>query len=152
MSNFYYSYLASGPARSFAITGGLLEGYDRDHGYIHPIEDVIAAHATWQVKMGVIQELAIRPTTICYGSFDHNNEVIPASEPGFVASGGINVLYNNRVTDEEAFIRISDLAAWIADQLKQTRIYLTWAGRDYILERQSTHEPFATPLQANEID
>lgn len=138
MSAFLHNYfeLAAGVSRPYTITGGLLEGYDRITGRVHPLHDVIKAHHAWQAEKRVILEMAAREITLSYGSLKPDG-VWSCQEPGFIASGSINVLYDSHLTEGEALDRVLSLATYLAKALNQVRIYVVYGGRDYILQRDS---------------
>lgn len=144
MSN--YIFKASGKARHFTITGGLVEGYDIPmwNRHIHSLYDVTKAHHAWQQHTGTVQELAITQTMLSYGSVKADGVVMAGEEPGFIASGAINVLYSADLSDDAALARITDLACWLARALHQERIYFSWDGTDYILDRADDHKQPAT--------
>ena len=140
-----YGIKAIGLARHFMITGGLVEGYDIApwNRRSRSLYDVIVAHHAWQQHTGTVQELALRQVTLSYGAVNATGAVTAAEEPGFIASGAINVLYNPDLSDADALERVIDLACWLADALHQERIYVCWDGVDYILDRNHDKEQSA---------
>ena len=129
-----YTRIAVGKSRPFEISGGLVEGYG--DGPDHDIQDVIDLHHSWQRHHKTILGVRIARCTISYGwTADGEDRIMAHSEPGFILSGGINVLYAADMNDAQANDIIVSLAAHLADGLKQTRIYITWNGEDKIFER-----------------
>lgn len=128
-----YSILAAERGRHFEITGGLVEGYDNLNQY-HSLDEVYEAHASWQKARNIIQGVRVMYVKILYG-WRENAELEWAEEPGFLISGGINILYDTDLSDDDALARILDLAEWMGAALGQTRMYVTFDERDYILER-----------------
>lgn len=128
-----YCVIASGPDRRFEIVGGLKEGYG--DGEVHRIEDVTFVHHQWQRATGWILGVTIAPVRIAYG-FPRDDGIEGASEPGFIISGSVNVLYQSQETTSAMRDRISSLAACLAGELRQTRIYVNFAGESAILERK----------------
>jgi len=55
--------------------------------------------------------------------------------------GGINVQFDQDLSDDEARDRLIDLASFVADKLGQTRVYLTFLGEDIILQAEDETTP-----------
>lgn len=131
-----YKRIALGKARPFEISGGLQEGYG--DGPNHDIQEVIDIHHAWQRRWGRVLGIRVARCTLSYGwpasPFDPTT-IFGASEPGFIVSGGINVLYDGETADATAWHRVISLAMALASKLNQTRIYVTWDGQDSIWER-----------------
>lgn len=134
MSEPHYRILASGPSRPFEISGGLMEGYTSS-GYEPPLRDVVDLHHAWESREGVILGLRVQPCDVSYGYPASDGVIIGAWETGFILSGGINVLYDAETTNLAALNRVLSLAAFLAERLHQTRIYVSVGGKDYICER-----------------
>jgi len=128
-----YTAIASGLARRWEITGSLDEGYTGyDRG--HTLQAVERAHRIWQEREGLILGALLTPATVLYGIPWHG-AVRAAYERGWILSGVISTLYDADLSDEEALTRVLSLAAFLADQLSQQRIYAVDEGTQHILER-----------------
>lgn len=130
---------ARGAARSFVITGGLREGYEAD-GKLHTLAEVVTAHHAWQGERKLVLGLVVSPADPSYGWPD-GDDIRSATEPGFMLSGGINVQYDAKLSDDEARDRLLDLATFIAGRLGQTRVYVRFLGEDFILQAEYKQTP-----------
>lgn len=135
-----YNVVASGPERRFEITGGLQEGYG-GLGTLHTLENVVAAHHEWQRTVGIILGCTVAACTVSYG-WPEGDTVHGASEPGFILSGALNVQYTTNVADSTALHHLSNLAACLAEHLAQERMYFSFRGQAYILEREGAVLPY----------
>ena len=140
MANF--KTIGEGQARHFQITGGLQEGYG-DDGQLHEFNEVIAAHHAWQQKNGFVLGALLTPNTVSYG-WPKDGTIHCASESGWALSGGINVIYNASMSDAEVWERLESLASFVAEKLGQTRVYLSYAGVDRILQAEDKKHPRET--------
>lgn len=134
-----YDIVASGPERRFEITGGLQEGYD-DRGALHTIQDVDNAHAEYQTLMCLSMGAMIEPTHISYG-WPTGQSFRCASEIGFRVFGVLSVEHWRHTSNEDALDRVKELAELIAMRLGQLRVYFSFLGQAYILERQGAVLP-----------
>lgn len=135
----WYETVAKGPERRFEITGGLQEGYEA-YGAVHTLGDVVAAHHEWQRTLHMIIGVTVSACTISYG-WPVKDETKCASEPGFNLSGVMNVQYADKVPDNVASEYLNSLAQLVAERLNQTRVYLSFMGTAYILEREGAVLP-----------
>jgi len=134
-----YKVVGKGLARHFEITGGLQEGYGSS-GKLHHLDDVVAAHHDWQRATGKILGLTIEPNQVSYG-WPQDGAIQCATERGFALRGGISVLYAADTNDDDVWKLLESLAAFIADTLGQTRIYLSYAQEDRILQAEDQSTP-----------
>ena len=123
----------------FAITGGLQEGYG-PIGKMHDLNEVVAAHHEWQTTSGLILGGLVSSNTVTYG-WPQDGTIHSASEAGWKFEGGKNVLYEKDVSDEEFVGRLVELASALAEALGQTRVYVSYAGEDLILQRPEAQTP-----------
>ena len=128
-----------GAARLFSINGGLQEGYGPT-GKVHDLSEVVATHHAWQKANGLILGGLVSANTVTYG-WPQNGEIHSASEPGWKFEGGKNVLYEMDVSDEQFLDRLQSLASALAEALGQTRVYMHYAGEDFILQRPQASTP-----------
>lgn len=128
-----------GKDRPFLITGGLQEGYGPSEK-LHNLGEVVAAHHGWQKVKELIMGVMISGDTVSYG-WPQDGAIQCASEPGFAISGSVNPIYDAELTDEQVWERLVSMAGFVAGELGQTRIYVTFAGVTKILQAEASETP-----------
>lgn len=132
-----YQIIAQAFTRRYEITGGLREGY-HEYNAVHHVDEVITLHHAWQWREHEIIEIRVQPCEISYGAKypdERGPHMKTTSEPGFIASGTVNPLYYANRTDIQVLELLFSLADYLAEGLRQQRIYVNYDDMDYICER-----------------
>ena len=119
--------------------GGLRVGYGLG-AREHTLVDVVAAHHTWQQETRTLMGVLVSPADPSYGWPD-GDKIHSASELGWMIHGSVNVQFDAAVSDDEVRERLINLAGFVAAKLGQTRVYLTFAGEDIILQAEGEATP-----------
>lgn len=118
--------------RSFEMVIGLQEGYKGKK--LHSMELVEKLIGKWLVKQKRTGKPYI-PGRLDYNTmlYVHDDLIV---EPVAIYKGEINPIYNFRLSDKAAIVALTELAQILADELKQTRIYLSYRDKLFILENK----------------
>ena len=123
-----------GPKRSFTITIGLKEGYHL-LGKLHKVEELMLKSTIWMKNRTEDKKPYLpgmwRTADICY-VYDEKE----VWEPVAIFSGEVNHLYNSYLKDWEVEIMLNELASFLGSTTNQTRIYLTFCDKMWILEKE----------------
>jgi len=137
-----FSIIARGDDLPFEIMLGMREGYGSGrHEPEHTLADVYAAHHEWQRHTGHVQGIFITPGILSYGWPDEGERIHGADEPACTVTGAINVIYDKEVPFGESKVRILSLAAFLADRLGQSRVYVRFVGECIVLEADGAVMP-----------
>ena len=124
-----------GPKRSFTITVGLKEGYSSKNIIFHDIEELIVASLKWMQERSVLCREYLpgmwKSAAMCYV---HDDEQV--QEPVAIFSGEVNHLYNSDLEDWEVEKTLNELASFLGSTTNQTRVYLTFCDKMWILEKE----------------
>lgn len=124
-----------GPKRSFTITVGLKEGYSSKNIILHDIEELIAASLKWMQERSILCREYLpgmwKSATMCYVYDDEQ-----VQEPVAIFSGEVNHFYNSDLENWEVEKTLNELASFLGSTTNQTRVYLTFCDKMWILEKE----------------
>ena len=127
-----------GPKRSFTITVELKEGYSSKNIVLHDIEELIQASLNWMNERttSLVRKEPYLPglwetKTVCYVYGEEKVSEIVA-----IFSGEVNHLYNGGLEDWKVEVMLNELASILGSTTNQTRVYLTFCDKMWILEKE----------------
>lgn len=131
--------------RSFAITTGLQEGYGPT-GVTHNVNDVVNAAAAWMKSRAAAGQPFITGTvsavgTVVYAYPTGSGAAESGTEPSATFSGEVSVLYSANLADEQVVDLLNNLAASLGNALGQTRVYVAYRDRTWVIQAEETATP-----------
>jgi hypothetical protein len=143
MSTTQYERIGDGLRRSFKITFGLIPGYGDDPKY--SIERARYVIQDW-MKDRIARNLDFLNGVLTRGEFLYayvkkDGLIVGVAEPGGVFAGEVNILYDSRASDEDIEERLDDLATHLGRQLEQTRVYVTYRDKMWVLMAEGKSSP-----------
>jgi len=141
---------SSGEARSFAITVGLQEGYGST-GKTHNMEEVVSLIESYLKKLAVDGKPfltgIITSGTVVYAWPEGTGKAEGGHEPQVVFSGEVTPLYLSSLSDKEVEGFLNDLASFLGEKLGQTRIYLRYKVKAWILQWEGSKTPTGEKIE-----
>lgn len=133
-----------GSAPRFAITLGLQEGYQS--GVVRDVKEVVQLVGAYLEVRAAKHEPYLTGTvssgTLVYAwRDDSRDEGVMGTEPQAVFSGNYNPLYNANLDHTEVVAILNDMAGYLGEKLKQTRVYVEFAGDMWVLQREGQFSP-----------
>jgi hypothetical protein len=143
MSAIQYERVGDGLRRSFKITFGLIPGYGDDPKY--SVEHARYVIQDW-MKGRIERNLnfltgVLTRGEILYAYVKKDGFIARIAEPGGVFAGEVNVLYDSRASDEDIEERLDDLATYLGRQMEQTRVYVTYRDKMWVLMAEGKSSP-----------
>ena len=130
--------------RSFAITVGLQEGYGPT-GRLHDHYGACDIIKKWIKERAAAGLTFIGGTLtdgdVIYGWLNDQEVAIANDEPVVVFSGEVSVIYNFDVSDGEIIGLLNDLAGRLGSELGQTRVYVTYRDKAWVLQAEGEKTP-----------
>lgn len=126
--------LAAGPKRSFAVTVGTRPGYD-------PLAVAATQAEVWTIILDWMEARAAAGKPFVTGTVTAGRVLYAwttgrGHEPVVTFAGEVSVVYSPNLGDSEVVVLLNELAGILADQLKQTRVYLSYREEAWVLERE----------------
>jgi hypothetical protein len=117
--------------RSFRMSIGLIEGYSGSK--LHTLQEAEQIIMDWSA-LQLASEKVYLPGRFDYNRmlYAHHNKAV--AEETAVYEGEVSPLYNSKISDKKVTATLIELATLLAKKLKQTRIYLTYRDKIFILE------------------
>lgn len=139
-----FNKVGSGARRSFQVSFGLAAGY----GPTAKLFDLAAAKAalhgwmTTRAAAGLpFLTGQLMPSEVVYAWPEGPGKAGKGEEPGALFVGEVSVLYDATATDEEVVARLDDLAAHLGSELEQTRVYVAYGDRTWVMEVEKGETP-----------
>ena len=127
-----------GPKRSFTITVGLKEGYDSFHSHGHNIFELMWASTDW-MKHRVEKNLPYLPGMWRTADMNYIHNGMHICEPVAIFCGEVNHLYNSDLKNFQIEEMLNELASILGSTTNQTRVYLTFCDKMWILEKEGEY-------------
>ncbi len=133
-----------GERRSFAITCGLAEGYGPETK-THSGEEAVEVILGWQKHNAAAGQAFLTGTVstgeVVYAWQESLGVAGGGHEPAAIFSGEVSPLYNADTTDENVEFMLEELAGRLGNALGQTRVYVAYGDKIWILQREATFTP-----------
>lgn len=133
-----------GIAPRFAITCGLQEGYGQN-AKLHTVDEVVGLVLDYLKDCAASGKSyltgSVTTGTVVYAWPEGEGKAGGGHEPQATYSGEKNPLYNSSVTDEQVTEFLNGLASVLGTALGQVRIYVTYNGDMWILQKEESATP-----------
>lgn len=128
-----------GPRRSFRLTVGTKPGY-APLGVAKTVNEVRDLIHEWLASRATEKKF-ILPGVLTAGQvvyvYPSDAGVVRAAEPVCVYAGEVSTLYCADVADGDVTAALNELAAFLAEQLDQTRVYVAYGADTWVVEREA---------------
>jgi hypothetical protein len=133
-----------GDRRSFVITAGLRVGYG-ETATTYSVDVAIQATLNW-MKQRASQEQPFLTGMVTSGDVVYAWPEGPGKaggghEPTILFSGEVSPLYGGNLSDSEVISMLTDLAAELGNALGQTRVYIAYCDKVWIIQAEETETP-----------
>ncbi len=125
--------LAAGIRRSFAVTFGTVPGYAQ-FGVPRPADEVQAAVHRW-MRGRLEKKTFILTGVLSAGQVLYAWPGGAGVEPVWTFAGEVSVVYCPNVGDSDVVAALNELAGLLAEEFKQTRVYVSYRDEAWVLER-----------------
>lgn len=131
--------------RSFVITLGLVEGYGKT-ARVHSRDEVCIEVASYlrqraQNALHFLSGTVSAVGDVVYAYTDGVGNAHGCHESVITYSGDISVLYAADLTDDDAVVMLNDMATHLGRFLDQTRVYVSYRERTWVLQRDGKTTP-----------
>lgn len=65
-------------------------------------------------------------------------------EPAIVFSGDVSIVYNANLEDDQIIAILNDLASYLGEHMNQTRVYVAYRNKTWVMEADGKTSPRAT--------
>lgn len=134
---------ATDERRSFSVKCGLVPGYDASTKRFKP------RHARqilrqWMARRAARQQpflTGIMTAGRILYAWEADGRTESRAEHGVTFSGEVSVIYSAEMTDDEAVAVLEDLAEQLGKALGQTRVYLTYRDKAWVIQAKGRTSP-----------
>lgn len=139
-----YQNIGSGFLRSFKVSFGLCAGYG-ENSRNFTMDDAKASIHGWmqsRIEAGLpFLTGHLMAGQVVYAWPNGDGTSGKGDEPGGLFVGEVSVLYDADATDEEVVARLDELATAIGADLEQTRVYVAYGDKTWVLEKVGASTP-----------
>lgn len=129
--------IGRGSRRDFVVTCGTQKGYGSSK--THTVQEVEEACQDWMAERAASGQPFITGTVttgkVVYAWPEGEGKAGRGSETVALFCGVVSTLYNAAMSDQEVSDLLTDLAEFLAERFGQTRVYVEYIDKTWVVER-----------------